>query len=439
MSRLIDTEKLKARAAHAARRTFAFFADKGWHYWAIAAIVLGLSVYLTPLLDELTVNIRYALFQQFSDWTAHPLRPRFVRLVMIGDDEYYKGEPAGRVPFSRNYMAKIVTALDNADAAVIALDFQMHLPVGHEGTLGDYKEIPGPVSRRNRNTGESHCAGGTSARRGAAQGTDPRRARRLPHQARYFQPYGICTKLKPDGQWENPGTPEFPLTPEAQKHISCGYISLPRDLRQIAPLLDVGEDAPADSLSLAIARAWSPYDAADVGDEPVYGSYINEASLNKAGAIVTADALLACDKPNPGKFCEDNVLGKLRFKPVLVGARWHTEGGYGPPVDNHFTPIGWTNGAIIHENFAEAILSGRLYAGTPDWVLETLEILFGVGAALLFAAYAQLWVKITLFFGLAGLLLAIQWLMFQLVGTFFEAIFPLLGLAIHSIAERLIK
>jgi hypothetical protein len=48
-------------------------------------------------------------------------------------------------------------------------------------------------------------------------------------------------------------------------------------------------------------------------------------------------------------------------------------------------------------------------------------------------------VKIALFFGLAAFLFAVQWLMFQLVGTFFEAIFPLLGLAIHSIVERLIE
>jgi hypothetical protein len=432
LSRFFDIEHFGARIAAGARRAFAFFASKGWHYWAIAAAVLALSVYLTPRLDDWTVNIRYALFQRFSEWTAHPLKPRFIKIVMIGDEEYYRGEPAERVPLSRDYLAKLVDALDRADAAVIALDFQMQLPDGNaKGTPGDYAEIPAPY--RDETATLMRAIAHAAQSRAIVlpkkmTGPEPDGYRMLPD---YFQPYGICTKLKPNGQWDNPGTREFPLTAEAQRHISCGYISLPKDKRQIAPSLDVGQAAPADSFSLAIARAWSPYDAQDIGDEPAYGSYISEKALDKAGAIVPAGALLAGDP---------SVLDRLRFKPVLVGADWHISGfNLGDKVDRHFTPIGWTNGAIIHENFAEAILSGRLYSGTPDWLLHALEILFGVFAAILFAAYSQLWVKIALFFGLAVFLFAVQWLMFQLVGTFFEAIFPLLGLAIHSIVERLIE
>jgi asparagine N-glycosylation enzyme membrane subunit Stt3 len=97
------------------------------------------------------------------------------------------------------------------------------------------------------------------------------------------------------------------------------------------------------------------------------------------------------------------------------------------------------SGALVHDNYVEAILKGRTFRAIPDWVLLTLEVLFGIGAAVLFAAYSQLWVKVAAFFGLLALLIVVQWLMLGLFGTIFEAIVPLVGLAVHSIIDRLIE
>ena len=63
--------------------------------------------------------------------------------------------------------------------------------------------------------------------------------------------------------------------------------------------------------------------------------------------------------------------------------------------------------------------------------------MFGVGAAIFFASYSSIWIKLAGFGALAVLLLTMQWLMLLVFGVFFEAFLPLLGLALHSVIERL--
>ena len=131
--------------------------------------------------------------------------------------------------------------------------------------------------------------------------------------------------------------------------------------------------------------------------------------------------------------------GDLAHRPVIVGGQWHlTQLGLGPEVDTHDTPIGRINGAVIHENFVEAILDGRSYGYVPEWLLAALEVMFGIAAALVFAAYAGFRVKLAVFAGLTLGLLFIQWVMLQVFGTFFEAFLPLLGLWLHSVMERFV-
>ena len=92
----------------------------------------------------------------------------------------------------------------------------------------------------------------------------------------------------------------------------------------------------------------------------------------------------------------------------------------------------------MHDNFVEAILSGRVSAAIPEWILLILEVLFGLGAALLLQRFAP-WLQILTFFGLFCLLIIVQWIMLGLFYTYFDALVPLVGLALHAIGERLLE
>ncbi len=99
-------------------------------YWFTAAFILVLSIWVTPYVDDYfrVVDLRYWLFQHLNQSATNPALPRLVKLVMIRDDEFFGSELAHRTPTNRAYLAKVVKALDRADASVIAVDIDLRLP-----------------------------------------------------------------------------------------------------------------------------------------------------------------------------------------------------------------------------------------------------------------------------------------------------------------------
>jgi CHASE2 domain-containing sensor protein len=340
---------------------------------------------------------------------------------MIDDDDYWKGEPRGAVPLNREYLAKLVHALDDANAAIIALDVNETLTDPDHPEF-DLTKATDRLMQEIARAAEKR----TIVLAKVFSGNSFALARDI------FQPYGICTHASRAGQWENPGSSKLPhLSMEAKRNIVCGFVAMPRRSEQVPPQISVeGEHYPIDSFSLAIARAWSPTDAEVLAQSERYTDYISMKTLNKDGVILSARQVLTGDPVS---------RHLVRFRPVIIGGNWHADGYYmGRYVDTHDTPIGPMRGAIINENYTEAILDGRLSTGLPSKVLYTLEVLAAVGATLLFAKYANIWAKVTLLMGaMIGLVLG-QWLIFTLFGVYFEAFLPLVGLSIHSIFTRLI-
>src|SRR5262249_32355105 len=77
---------------------------------------------------EYWIDKRYKIYQFLQDRMPRKKQPQRTVLVVIGDDEYFKGELSGRVPIKRDYLGKLVHELDAADAAVIAIDFDLRSP-----------------------------------------------------------------------------------------------------------------------------------------------------------------------------------------------------------------------------------------------------------------------------------------------------------------------
>jgi CHASE2 domain-containing sensor protein len=403
----------------------------GWRHWTVVALVLAITVPLTPAVDRLLGldQVQCWIFQQLGEIAPRPLEPRYTRLIMIGDAEYYGEELRHRRPIRRDYLAKLVDALAAADASVIALDFDLRMPNPGRGSApGDYDAL--------RSDYRSEVDALVRAVARAAERRKVVLPKRIAQSADggyrlspdVYSPYGICTRLTADGRWDNPGTPEFPLSAQAKANISCGYIALPRDRCQIAPCLDVGHEGKIDSFALALARAHDPGIAGQVGETPYFGTYLRGSVLDDPRIAVSARALLARDPA---------ALAVVRFKPIIVGARWHTDAhGVGKFVDLHWTPVGWINGTMIHQSYAEAILDGRLYALVPHWMRYIFEVLYALVLAAVLAAYTATQARWAIFAGFVVALPLAQWLLLQLAGVDFQALPALLGLFLHSLFEQ---
>src|SRR5580698_4537140 len=103
---------------------------RGLGYWLTAAVILAVTIWATPFIDaHLSLQSeRDWLYQRLIQSPTNPNRPGAARLVLIKDDAFW-GVMQHRLPTNRSYLARIVEALDQDEASVIALDFDLRSPV----------------------------------------------------------------------------------------------------------------------------------------------------------------------------------------------------------------------------------------------------------------------------------------------------------------------
>lgn len=413
-----------------ANRLGTIWRSKSAGYWLTAFVILCASIYFAPSVNRRLGmdTLRYRIFQYTGALTARPLRARYTQVVVINQDDYIRGS-SGASPVNRGYIAKIVNALNNTEVQIIALDFILHFADQRTGPVrvGDYSAV-GNVREVNALVTAIIAAANNNKKIvlpiDILPDADEASSSYFVVPAIY-QAYGLCTKLKGDGVWDNSGAPGFELSPRARQNINCGYIELPFDMRQVPPLIDVHQGYRIASLALAIAEAKDAQAAAMVGDKIRFVTYLPTSKKEplSAGKLLRGD---------------ENIFDTQRPTAVIVGGAFLMHDGSGT-VDMHEAVPGKINGVLIHENFAEGILDARLVTPIPEWVLVSIEAILGVAFAFLFAAFPSFWAKLLLLTGSAAALLLVQWLLFALFGSFLEAFWPLLGLSLHSILEKLLE
>jgi CHASE2 domain-containing sensor protein len=403
---------------------------KGWGYWIGAALVLIVATTGSHFVyEELRLEgLREALFQTWAEWAPRPTEPRYTRLVLIGDDEYWKGELAGRRPIKRRYLAELITDLAQANAHVIALDFDVRLPNPSSMTIPlDYADetkvlidaikkaaasgvkivLATPISRKTRESSEYY------------------------RDSDIYQASGLCIHKQAN---DAPAKADRSNAADAiEKNITCGYIALPFDPLAIPGPLPVVGEGHLDSFALAIARAVDGNlvkrmeVAGRIGHTNRYGNFMSDAKLRNSGTTISAREL----REHPRR------QGNLAAKAVIIGADWSRDAaGRGPRVDQHRTPVGYITGAVMHANFVEAILDDRTFAATPEWVLTVIEVLFGIIAGGVFAVVFSSAAKLFWMAALVGITFVAQWLLLHELGVFFDALVPVVGLGVHSLSEN---
>src|ERR1700674_432251 len=239
-----------------ATRLFLRIREKGAHYWLTALVIFLLAISGAPYVYEYlhVRELRSNFFQLLLEFGPKPPEPKFVRIVTIEDDEYWRGYPAGRRPIKRDYLAKLVDALVSANAHVIALDFDTRLP---DPTKSDPTKMDIPKDYREE-TSILIDAIINAAERGkkVVLATPISRDEQGHYQQDpdIYQAFGLCKRGASGRSDENPGG----LTQRVTNNITCDYIGLPYDPLVIPSRLTLVDGGKLDSFALALVRAVRP-------------------------------------------------------------------------------------------------------------------------------------------------------------------------------------
>jgi CHASE2 domain-containing sensor protein len=402
--------------------------EKGLRYWTTAAIVFVLSFVGTPYVyDYLDLTApRAEYFQWLLDLTPRLTTPRYVKIVLIDDDEYWLGEPAGRRPIKRDYLAAIVDKLRHAEVNVIALDIDARLP--------NPESMAVPDEYRQETTTLIDAITAAAQHDIKVVLSTPLwfdDAGEYITDSDIYQAFGLCRPHRDGDEAAQPkmGTPRNYATPD---NVSCAYISLPDDPLAVPLQIRMADGSSLDSFGLAVARAVNPDNVDDflkrVGDKPRYSNFISSEKFAAAKSTLSAHQLLTSDVKDL----------HLRGGAVIVGGHWSAfAAGRGEPVDEHWTPVGSTVGAELHANFVEDILDDRTFSISPEWFVRATEVALGIAAAFAFALIPPLWGKLLGAFAVLVFMLLIQFVVLIFFGVFFDAFVPIVALGLHALYDRL--
>jgi CHASE2 domain-containing sensor protein len=383
----------------------AILKTKPIRYWveALVLICLGVGVGHFVSSHSLWLDARYSLYglMQQTNWRRPYVQHTFV--VTVVDDDYWKGEFNRRSPVRRDLLAHLLTQLTEAQAKVVAVDFDLRSPAPD----GNPRETPVYLSETNELLAaiDKACSEHHAVVLPATIGLGP---------AHSFVPQSDI--------YSGANLP--------RSFFSTGYIALPEDARQVPLELPLAGHEPIDSFALAAVRAYRPDAVRRIKDLKIFpfGGYLNPEEFPQ----LTASKVLSLDRTS----LQDMVGGKL----VFVGSNWHRLGwNTGPLSDTHPTPVGAIPGVFVHANYAEAILGGNYYWPAHEFLAYAVEILVLVAMAAVLAVKMSPWKKLAIVTLAMVLFVSVGYILLQNLGIYFDFLIPVVFLLIHVSADRILE
>jgi CHASE2 domain-containing sensor protein len=404
--------------------------NRGWRYWTGAVLTLIVGMLASAMLDRVdsAAKFRYEFFQRLAELDPREIRQNYIKRVMIGDEEYWKGSLEGRRPIKRSYLAELLSSLHEGNPKIIALDFDLRLPdpakVAIPATyFAESEMLARTVLKLAENT-ELVLPATIRRAKGGGYAMDPS----------IFQVFGICNRVIEDGTWIHEGTPAIRISEAAKRNIVCGYIEMPYDMRMLPPALSLAEGGVLDSFSLAIAKMHNPRVVDRMQASDRFASFIRGHGADPEGVV----DLKIRRQFSASEIKDRRIDLQTAFKGqiVIVGGDWRSfAAGRGPRVDSKATPVGSISGAMVHSNYVEALLDDRTYPAVSHRTIVGFEAVFGLLASLLFALCATPLRLLGAVIGLSAILIAIQWGLLNFAGIIFEAFVPLFSVWLHSFLE----
>jgi len=399
--------------------------DHGARYWLVALGLTILGVVFGSYIDDhhRWTDMRYAATQEMQDLFSRLRRPLYrlppnsTVLVFVGDQEYWSDELAGRSPIKRDYLARVIEAVDKAGANVIALDFDLRAPLANPS-----RDFPAYMQETSKLVQSINAL------------------------ATRHRPIVLATSIRfagANGYQEEGNVYDCDILPAAPSEpcpeVSRGYVQLPYDVRRVPLPLDVDNKAPhkspVESFATAIVKCVDPV---------AYRRTVNNGKdeLPFAGYIPLKN--FPASKGGQGGMSASEVLGAqcaaqkcLRGKIVIISGNWNSRAsGVGPRVDLHGSPVGPVPGAMIHANYVEAMLDDRASSPLPQWLVRSLEILAVIFLALVMALISSGWLQLAAVVGTTLFMLALNFFL-QDLGMFFDFFVPTVMLLGHVVAHKI--
>jgi hypothetical protein len=321
-----------------------------WYWVGSVGVILFVPI-VSRWIDENGTLLTYRYNVYRLALRCLPWQPyaRETAIVLIDDDVYWNGEPAGRVPLNRRYLAKLVEAVANFNPAVIAIDVNLSSedPSGVKlvPALGGKLKLPVAAAFADE------TAEFLQTIRAVSQKCKVVLGKTLGRDGAYFTQSDVY-----DG---------FPFVLPAHKldRVSWGYVILPPDVRYVPRILRLTDGTPLDSFALAAVRArYAPALDGWNWEIPRLGVFVAPDKMVSLSAATLFDP-----KVDP------KTLGdKLEHQIVLIGGDWCSRGQkQGARVDSYSTPFGALPGVFIHANYMETLLSHRIYIPlSAVWAVE---------------------------------------------------------------------
>lgn len=397
------------KAANKTKSLLAQLQKKGLRYWLT---VFGLLVFGTLVgmwLGEryVWIRMRYSIYGAIQNATRVTKAAKNTVLVLIDDDEYWKGDLARRVPLKRDYLARLLVELAKGEPTAIALDVDLRSPVPEKGAeeLEPYRAETELLLKTIKDVAQS----------------------------RYVV---LATTVTSDEHGYTISPSVFDGYDFGGGKVKHGYITLPHDLRQVplaVPLTNRAEKEDSFAGALAKTREEDLVLAAEQHEHRgfPYGSFYGPDEFRK---VNTSTVL---------KAGEQELKKLLQGRIVIVGGAWHTGSYKGPKedyngsIDLHFTPAGNIPGAFVHANYVEALLGGSVHQQVPESVALVIEIFCSLVVAVVFALEGSLRRKFGRVLLLSIVLVIISYFLWQNLGLFFDFFIPILLLSIHAPIEQL--
>jgi CHASE2 domain-containing sensor protein len=394
--------------------TWSHLRRKGLVHWVVVLVLITAGTVIGHWVSQkqIWIDVRYAVYQHTFDFT-HPhgsLYPKRTALVLVQDEEYWKGELAGRAPIKRDYLAKLIRKLDAADVAVVAVDFDLRSPVP-DGSLVEHPDYL-PETQQLRE---------------AVKDVGSRRPVVLPS----------ILDFDAEGNYQEQSN-VFRGFDFGTADVRSGYIQLPYDLRRVPVAVELNDGKPLDSFAGAIVAATDPTAYARLArqaeDALPFGSYMNEGAFSSSGP----DRVLF----SAGDVLQQDALvlrRQLGHKIVIVSGAWSANGYHsGRRVDSHLTPAGLVPGAFVHANFLEALLSDRTYKPVGEGVVVAFDVLLVLAVAVMLALPLAPWLKAVVIVTLGTLFAALSYFFIQNLGLFFDFFVPVVVLAGHLAVHKVL-
>ena len=347
------------------RRFGSWCSRRRWWIEVVAVILVGAGVSRYLEGKDFWLQARYWTYSKIEKGVpfhgGHAAPEPKTTVLLIGDDAYWDGEPAGRAPISRRYLANLVKGLTDQSShlKVIALDFDLR------------SEHSGPAIDRKKKA-ENHEHYGEETRD-------------LVQAIRYALSHGVNVVL-PKSIWRDEGGAYFeerdvyedeavtasgpacsfiqgelcaPLQPDEEARsvpgktsgrLYFGYIALPHKTWRLPFQLNVTNRQNREYLlnpfswAVAYAAGAQTMTWPDRDTSAKFARYLDPAQWRRGHAVTAAEKTDATVAAVAAK--DPQVL--------LIGGDWQTRAYQrGDFADRYSTPAGDIPGVFIHANYVE--------------------------------------------------------------------------------------